>query len=397
MKKALLFGGVLSATLLAVSCKQNNVDGGFDYYYYTPEEYALISQKLDLPETPPKYTADLAKHLTAGFLAPRPVNSDEATLGRVLFYDTELSKDKKVSCASCHNQEKGFADGKVVATGVEERAGTRNSIALSSVANFAAYYGNDLFGPGGGIPFMWDNRFGTVAEQIEGAMTNPKEMDMSMAQIVDAVKAQNYYAPLFRKAFGDDNVTADRVTRALGSFVNAMGSYTSPFDIEASKTVSGQFGSADYYSNFSGFSAAENRGKAIYMQSCGSCHSTNFGRPTTVASNNGLDDAFTADLGVGGVSGIPSEKGQFKVPTLRNIALSAPYMHDGRFNTLEEVVEHYSNGVKNHPNLGSELRSLGGNGFNFTTQEKQDLVAFLGTLTDETFRTDKRFADPFKQ
>jgi cytochrome c peroxidase len=223
-------------------------------------------------------------------------------------------------------------------------------------------------------------------------------MDMSMSQIVGAVQAQDYYAPLFRKAYGDDNITADRVTRAIGAFVNAMGSYSSPFDIEASKTVSGQFGSAAYNSDFAGFSAAENRGKAIYMQSCASCHSSNFGRPTTLASNNGLDDAFVADLGVGGVTGVQADKGKFKVPTLRNIGISAPYMHDGRFTTLEQVVEHYSTGVKNHPNLGSELRFLpSSSGFNFTAGEKQDLIAFLNTLTDEQFRTDKRFANPFKQ
>jgi cytochrome c peroxidase len=132
------------------------------------------------------------------------------------------------------------------------------------------------------------------------------------------------------------------------------------------------------------------------MNNCASCHSQNFGRPVKFYANNGLD-AITLDKGVGGITGASSEQGTFKVPTLRNIAITAPYMHDGRFATLEDVVEHYSSGIKSHPNLASELKDGSQpKKFNFSSQEKSDLITFLGTLTDDVFKTDERFSNPFK-
>jgi cytochrome c peroxidase len=133
------------------------------------------------------------------------------------------------------------------------------------------------------------------------------------------------------------------------------------------------------------------------MNNCASCHSENFGRPRKFFSNNGLD-AVTTDKGVGGVSFNNAELGSFKVPTLRNIAITAPYMHDGRFATLSEVVDHYSHSIKSHPNLGYELlNSTGGPvQMNFSAQDKENLIAFLGTLTDDVFKNDERFSNPFK-
>jgi cytochrome c peroxidase len=174
-----------------------------------------------------------------------------------------------------------------------------------------------------------------------------------------------------------------------------MGSYQSRFDAGANESTS-QYGGANYNSNFSSFSAAENRGKGLYMTNCASCHTSSFGRPARLLSNNGLD-AVVTDKGVGGISGVSSEVGSFKVPTLRNVAITAPFMHDGRFQTLEQVIDHYSTGIQLSPNLASELRN--GNApkkFNFTSEEKSDLIAFLGTLTDDVFKNDTRFASPFK-
>jgi cytochrome c peroxidase len=262
------------------------------------------------------------------------------------------------------------------------------------VANFAAYYGTDLNGSVG-IPFFWDNRAPTASAQNIGSMTNPLEMNMKEHEIVGAVKQQDYYKPLFRKAFGSEEVTSDKVSRAIASFVNAMGSYRSRFD-KAANAVAASSNWVDYEAPFSQLSAAENRGKTLYNTNCASCHTASFGRPSLFLANNGLDDVIV-DKGVGDITKNQSEMGTFKVPTLRNIAITAPYMHDGRFASLEQVVEHYSTGIKNSPTLSNTLKSNGAPmKFNFSASEKEDLIAFLNTLTDDEFRADKRFSDPFK-
>ena len=388
--------GLFATALFAASCNTKS-DSNFEFYHYSDDEYSLISEKLTLPKFPPKYDAKLPEHLTRFGLSSPTVKQDMATLGRVLFYDKTLSSDKQVSCASCHKQEIGFSDDRSVSIGVEGRQGTRNSIALSSVANFAAYYGQDLNGPAG-IPFFWDNRASTAAAQNIGSMTNPLEMNMQDHEIAAAVKSQPFYAPLFKKAFDDETITTARISEAIAAFVNAMGSYQSRFDQAANANLAkqSQFTAPEYLSDFADFSPAENAGKAIYMENCASCHSTSFGRPAKFFSNNGLDEV-TTDKGVGAISFNSSEMGSFKVPTLRNIAITAPYMHDGRFATIEDVVEHYSHGVKSHPNLGTELLINGSpRQMNFTPGQKDNLIAFLNTLTDDVFKNDERFSNPFK-
>lgn len=391
MQKLRFILPLFGALLLLASCKKEK----FNFYYYEPEDYALISQYLNLPEVPDDYRAQLPRHISSMGLSPRPVDQDKAILGRVLFYDKSLSKDGKVSCASCHKQELAFSDDKKVSTGVFDRAGSRNSIALGSVLNFSAYYGTDLFGSAG-IPFFWDNRAETASAQNLASMTNPDEMDMTHAEIVDAVQNKPYYKPLFKMAFDNETITSTRVSEAIAEFVNSLGSYKSKFDQEAEKAIGYNTFSNAEFNNFSGFTAQENLGKTLYLNNCASCHSNTQGRPPKMQANNGLDLA-TTDAGVGGITGQSADQGMFKVPLMRNIALTAPYMHDGRFATLEEVVEHYSSGIKAHPNLSPELRS--GNSpkrMNFSDTEKQALVAFLKTLTDETLLTDVKFSDPFK-
>jgi cytochrome c peroxidase len=393
MKKILPLGlTFFAALLLLAACKQK---ADFEYYYYEPEDYALLSQYLNLPAKPDNYLTKLPKHLETQGLFARPVDQDKAILGRVLFYDKNLSKDGKINCASCHRQAIAFSDDAPVSRGVFDRVGTRNSIALGSVLNFAAYYGTDLFGPSG-IPFFWDNRAGTASEQNLATMTSPVEMDMSHSDIVNAVRAQPYYAPLFRMAYGDETVTAQRVSEAIANFINAIGSFRSKFDREAERVIGIDTWNNRERMDFPGFTAAENRGKRIYLDNCASCHSPVQGRPMKMYANNGLD-ATTTDQGVGGVTKKSSEMGMFKVPLLRNIALTAPYMHDGRFATLEEVIDHYSTGIQAHPNLSPELRDNGQpRRFNFNPQQKSDLIAFLHTLTDEELLVDKRFSNPFR-
>ncbi len=216
---------------------------------------------------------------------------------------------------------------------------------------------------------------------------------MHMSEVVAAVVAQPYYAPLFREAYSNTEVNKERITECISNFINAMGSYQSKFDQEASRQ---QYGTDFKY--FAGFNAEQNRGLKIYQEKCASCHSPIMGRPMLFLANNGLDAVTSAtDGGVGMLSGVNSERGCFKVPTLRNIALTGPYMHDGRFATLEEVVEHYNSGIQSHVNLHPNLMSNGQpKRMNFTNSDKQDLITFLNTLTDEIFKTDEKFADPFK-
>lgn len=383
-----------SSLFLFASCDKK-VDIKFNYY--TKEESEVLDQYLSIPtEIPDDYTVSLPIHLSGAGLTAAAIEKDKAILGRVLFYDTKLSKDGKISCASCHKQEIGFSDDRKVSLGVEDRAGTRNSIALSSVASFVAYYGVDQNGPSG-IPFFWDNRATTASAQNRASLTNPLEMDMHSDDIVRAVQSQPYYEVLYKRAFGDFNVTQERVHEAIAEFVNAMGSYKSKFDTEASKKGYNAIFTSNGLTNFSDFSAAENRGLSLYQTNCASCHSNNFGRPVKFKSSNGLD-AQPQDKGVGDISGSSADAGTFKVPTLRNIAITAPYMHDGRFNTLEEVIDFYSTGIQPHVNLGPELRvNTGGpKKFNFSAQDKADLIAFFNTLTDEEFRKDPKFSNPFK-
>ena len=393
MKKIGTTLALFSMLLLFVACN-NKAD--FEYHYYSPEEFATLSQYLDLPDLPDDYSVNFPVHLRSAGLFPRPVERDKAVLGRVLFYDKKLSKDGTIACASCHKQELGFGDDVAFSRGVYDRSTARNSISLSSVSNFSAYYGTDLNGSGA-IRFFWDNRAATAAEQSQGSLTNEREMDMHMDEVVAAVQSQPYYSPLFTKAFGDDYVTADRVKESISNFVNAMGSYQSRFDEAASK-VSGY----DYpvsYSNFNGFSAQENRGLQLYQTNCASCHSPIMGRPMLFNASNGLNAVTDPnDRGVGAITGYAQDEGTFKVPTLRNIALTAPYMHDGRFKTLEEVVEFYNSGIQAHPNLNENLMVNGSpKRLNLTSDDKQALIAFLNTLTDDVARTDKRFSNPFKQ
>lgn len=393
MKKLKFTLAVLGLIMLVASCKQKD-DGGFGYYYYTKDQRAVLDKYLDLPDIPDDYAVNFPSHLRSAGLFPRPVNKELAVLGRVLFYDKNLSADGKISCASCHRQDIGFGDDAKVSKGVYDRSGERNSLPLASVSNFSAYYGTDLNGSLA-VPFFWDNRAGTVAEQATGAIENQKEMAMHMSDVRKAVESLPYYRPLFEKAYeANPTVTEEKVLEAISNFVNAMGSFQSKFDEAASK----QFPDWGYDPNqpLNGLTAQENRGKAIYMQNCSSCHSNNMGRPAKLQANNGLD-AVTTDPGVGKHTHNPADDGMFKVPTLRNIEVTGPYMHDGRFATLDDVIEHYSTGIQKHPNLSAELKTGGQpKKLNLSAGEKEDLKAFLLTLTDEHVKTDKQFADPFK-
>lgn len=387
MRKLALLSLLLSCVLF-VACHEKPEVIQLDYL---PEEKAILDQYLTLPDEMDVYDPKfLYNMVVAGVQRPR-IDRRKAVLGRVLFYDQHLSKDGTISCASCHKQELGFGDDKSVSPGVFGRLGERNSLPLSSVVSFGSQYGTENGETAS--RFFWDNRSETAEAQIMASMSNPKEMNMDMGEIVAAVESQPFYSVLFEKAYGDAGITPKRITESIANFVNSMGSFQSKFDQAFSKNP------FEYIQfDFSDFTASENRGKTIYLENCACCHSSRMTIGALPNTSNGLDAELVGDLGVGGVTGATSDMGTFKVPTLRNIALTAPYMHDGRFQTLEQVVEHYNSGVQNHPNLSQMLKTAEGapKRMNLSETAKQDLIAFLYTLTDETVRTDKRFSNPFK-
>ncbi|WP_083699771.1 cytochrome-c peroxidase [Shewanella sp. UCD-KL12] len=325
--------------------------------------------------------------------ADNPITNAGATLGRVLFYDTKLSINDTVSCASCHVQEFGFSDPSALSIGFAGGETRRHSMGLAN----ARFYQTGKF--------FWDERASTLEEQVLMPIQDEVEMGMTLAQLVQTVSAQSYYPELFSNAFGDEQVSSDRIAKALAQFVRAMVSVDAKYD-------QGRIQVTDPLRDFPNFSREENAGKRLFMTfregipPCTSCHSSEaFVGPligpdsnaTTIASNNGLDEQSSDDLGVFETTGINGHTGKFKVPSLRNVAVRPPYMHDARFNSLEETIEHYSSGIKPHPTLQALLRDQDGNPvhYNFTAVEQADLIAFLHTLTDENFLSDEKFSDPF--
>lgn len=355
-----------------------------------------------LPTTPYDYvTVILPDHLTTNVLngpgqnaatdndntpADNPVTNEGATLGRVLFYDKNLSANGTISCASCHRQTNGFSDPAVLSLGFEGGTTRRHSMSLIN----AKWYDRGRF--------FWDERAATLEEQVLMPFQDEVEMGMTLDEVVAEVEAQSFYPDLFEEAFGDDAINSDRISRALAQFIRSMVSVDSRYD-EGRAMVD------DPLNAFPNFTQSENDGKQIFFApvalgggGCIGCHSTEaFINPDNGPTNNGLDAQSTDDLGVFEAIPNPAFNGSFKVPSLKSIDQTAPYMHDGRFATLEEVVEHYNSGIQAHPNLAPALRDDNGDPIqlNLTEQEKTDLVNFLKTLTDESISTDVRFSNPF--
>lgn len=349
-----------------------------------------VADYLNLPATPYNYIISLPSFFTTNppvgpptsvtpFIntpADNPITNDGATLGRVLFYDKNLSLNRTIACGSCHQQAKGFSDSNVKSVGFAGGLTTRHSMSLTD----AKYYQNGRF--------FWDERAATLEDQVLQPIQNTTEMGLTLTQIVDRVNEQSYYNQLFINAFGDNTVTTDRVAKALAQFVRSIESYQSKYDLGRALVNRPTLG-------FSNFTAEENLGKQLFFApppngggGCAGCHNSE-AFAGIGAQNNGLDLNTSADQGAGG--------GRFKSPSLRNIENTAPYMHDARFSTLEQVVEHYNSGVQAHPNLANRLKDANGNPLrlNFTTAQKAALVAFLKTLTDNTLSTEVRWSNPF--
>lgn len=309
-----------------------------------------------------------------------PTTKQGVYLGRRLFYEVRLSANNSLSCGSCHMQSKAFTDGRKLSIGVDNTTTNRNTMALVNLL--------------WNRKFFWDARSNSLEEQASFPMTNPHEMGQSLAASVRKLQSTSYYPPLFKTVFGDKQVTSERIVKALSQFERTLISANSRYD--------------DYLKGSAKLSDAEMRGlllfnttpnpdKSIRGANCAHCH----GGPKTYMElfhNNGLDSIYK-DSGIGAITGLQGDQGRFKVPTLRNIALTAPYMHDGRFATLKEVIGHYSEHIQNSGSLSAFLRNAsnvkGALPVKLGPEEKKDLIAFLNTLTDSTFVRNPKFSNPF--
>ena len=378
---------LLLVIVILASCEKNTTNISYQVApLFSPEEEAILSKHLSTD----KFTFILNSTSADQF---------KVFLGRTLFYDKNLSTDKSVSCASCHQQHLAFADDKALSDGPLGRKTARNSLSLGAFTSFVEHYDEPVEEVV--TSFFWDERVTTIEEQLRQTITNPDEMGMELHQLSEQVKESAYANILYQKAFEGQAVQADNIIEAIAAFVNTIASPVSPFD---DGLEDGLLTSSHHLRDpFPSFSLEQNRGKALFVDNCASCHGFSLSRLvkdafdiSDSAVSNGLDLIY-ADKGMG-IHTDESNNGKFKVPGLRNIALTAPYMHDGRFATLEEVLEFYSSSIQNHPNLDIRLKDQDGlpKRLGFTEQDKQDLVAFLETLTGYDIQTAEAFSNPFK-
>ena len=333
---------------------------------------------LDLPATPYDYSnvaAPLSDIFTDPFIlnANADITDEGATLGRVLFYDNKLSLNNKVSCGTCHQQNLAFSDDVSLSDGFDNRKTTRNTQAIINPITETS--------------FFWDSRETHLPDMVLKPIKNHIEMGIENLDDLEVkLSAASYYAPLFEAAYGSPEVTQERIGDAMSQFLFSMVTANSRWD-------------QGLHNNFANYTAAEELGKSVFFDKarCYQCHNgADFRGYIEDFANIGLEMEYT-DPGLGATD--PGREGVFKVPSLRNVGLTGPYMHDGRFQTLMEVVEHYNSGVANHPNLDPRLRDWqDGEVFplNLTNAEKEGLVAFLLTLSDADLVSDVKYSNPFR-
>ena len=330
------------------------------------------------PETEPTTPTPTQLNLPAGVLAQlgapnfpadNPLTIEGVALGRKLFYEKALSNDFTLSCGSCHVQANAFSDPRPFSEGTNGAHGPRNSMSLVNLA-----WADRMF---------WDGRVQGLEAQAHDPVINPLEMRNTWPVVEDRLNASTEYRGLFKVAFGNEEIDSTMVTKALAQFVRSIVSFDSPFDRYW------------YDGDTAAMSEEARNGLALFTSQgkCAGCHAPGLFTDNAFR-NNGLDLVFFDD-GVGAVTGDPADLGKFKVPTLRNIALTAPYMHDSRFTTLEEVMGHYNGGVHmNSPNVDLLMDFWGMNPTPFSPDEVHDLIAFLNALTDQALQTNPALAEP---
>jgi cytochrome c peroxidase len=298
--------------------------------------------------------------------------NQKVILGRVLFYDKQLSFNNNISCGSCHKQAFGFADNVKVHKGIWGTDLQRNTLSISGEANL----------------LFWDGRAQSLSSLVLRPIADHQEMLQDLSVLHEKLKKMTYYNQLFKNAFGDSTITIERIGNALSFFCKA---------IQANNSKINKIFLAGNNTNL--LSSEEKFGYEIFNGKgrCASCHT--FGAVDLYNSafhNIGLDIIYK-DAGLANLSNVEADKGVFKTPNLTNVELTAPYMHDGRYSTLEEVVEFYNSQIKAHPNLSEVLKGDDNLPLRLqlTDSEKKALVKFLKTFTDPVLKTDPRFSDPF--
>lgn len=342
--------------------------------------FLFSCQKDKTTYVPTPYNLDIPSHFPQmNIPSDNPMTAEGVELGRYLFYEKKLSGDNKMACAACHFPDAGFSDPNKFSVGIDGIQGNRNAMALINL-------GWDDF-------FFWDGRSGSLENQIIEPVENPIEMHDTWKNAMAELKADVSYRNRFFKAFGTTDFDSTHAAKAIAQFLRTMISSTSKFDVmykiennlPLSNLEQTVIIDAEEWAGYDLF-------KSLDGADCFHCHNGPLMRVKKY-SNNGLDATFT-DLGRGAVTQNVNDHGKFKVPTLRNIALTAPYMHDGRFQTLDEVIDHYSSGVHVSPTIDPLIEFAGQGGVQLDTQEKYLLKRFLLTLTDEYFVNNPKFKDP---
>lgn len=334
---------------------------------YNSTEYKIVFKNNTLP--------------TMVIPSDNPLTIEKVKLGKLLFYEESLSRDSTVSCATCHIQSDGFSDINQFSTGVNEGIGGRQAMAIFNMA----YHSNQFF---------WDGRANLLRDQSILPIQDHLEMDETLDNIVAKLKGDTMYTNQFIRAFDSDEINSLKISLALENFMLTIISEDSKYD--------------QYLAGKLTLSDSEERGRVLFFgeyneffpdvsgADCAHCHAgNNFENDDYM--NNGLDtDIEFSDFGREKATGNVSDRAKFKVTSLRNIEVTAPYMHDGRFSTLEEVVEHYNTEIKNSATVDPALFGTTSTGLMLDNQDKIDLINFLKTLTDDTFLTNPEYESPFE-
>ena len=295
-----------------------------------------------------------------------PVTVNGVALGKKLFYEGRLSRNNSISCGFCHIQENAFTHhGHPVSHGIDNRLGIRNASPIQNMAFLRNY--------------TWDGVSHNLDERSLVPITTDFEMDSSMPEVVGKLNTDANYKKLFKAAFGDENITGERVLKAISQFMVTMVSADSKYD----RVLKGK----------TAFTAEENEGYQLFRNNCASCHSGALFTDESFRNTGMYYNAQYNDRGRYRVTLDWNDNMKFRVPSLRNVEYTAPYMHDGRFTTLEAVLNFYSDQVENQPNLDPLLKKDGHIGIRMNPSEKQYIIAFLKTLSDQNFITNKAFAE----
>ena len=343
--------------------------------------------------SPQPYNLNIPEKFSKNISIPadNPLSIQGVELGRMLFYEKKLSGNNTLSCASCHKQEKAFSDERRFSVGIQRIAGTKNSMSLANLL-----WSNRFF---------WDGRAASLEEQALAPIQDPIELHQSLDAAVKKLQETSIYPPKFKLVFGSEKITAENIAKAIAQFERTLISANSKYD----KYLNGTYTPTDL----------ELQGIQLFFThpipqanlrggNCGDCH-----LPITTAGdrnrfngfhNNGLDIDQNLNIGLQVVTKNIADRGKFKAPTLRNIALTAPYMHDGRFSRLEEVIDHYDQHVQVSETLDPLIREASNEPFTspsepklyLTAREKQAILAFLQMLTDEEFTKNPSFKNPFE-